>query len=252
MPCTHGNGAPGDTRTYALGYSEDEFNRLKMQAAFFHDLTQDMLRRAGLRQGMHVLDLGCGVGDVSLATAKLVGPSGLVVGVDRSVDAVRTAELRATAEHCDWVRFAAADLDTLVPEQTFDAIVGRLILMYLREPVVTLRRLRNYLRAGGVVAFQEMAMPLARTVPSGPIFQQCSEWILATFERAGFEIDMGGKLFASFLAAGLPAPEMIIAGRVEGGPNSPIYDYLADTVRSLLPLMERTGAGSVATAEFGY
>jgi cyclopropane fatty-acyl-phospholipid synthase-like methyltransferase len=51
---------------YALGYSEDEAHRLTRQAAFFEDLTADVLRRAGIGPGMHVLDLGCGVGDVSL------------------------------------------------------------------------------------------------------------------------------------------------------------------------------------------
>jgi ubiquinone/menaquinone biosynthesis C-methylase UbiE len=257
MSCTLGNGEAGanraksalDARPYALGYSESEFSRLKMQAAFLQDLTEDLLRRAGLRPGMHVLDLGCGVGDVSLAAARLVGPSGLVLGVDRSPDAVRTAELRAMSERFHWIRFTAADLDIFDPDQTFDAIIGRLILMYLRDPAAILRRLRTQLRPRGIVAFQEMAMPLARTVPAGPTFQQCSDWILATFERAGFEIDMGGKLFASFLAAGLPAPEMIVAGRVEGGPNSQIYDYLAETMRSLLPVMEHTGVATAAEVD---
>ena len=42
---------------YALGYSEEEFRRLAAQAAFYEDLTEDVLRRAGLRPGMRVLDL---------------------------------------------------------------------------------------------------------------------------------------------------------------------------------------------------
>ena len=62
-----------------------------------------------------------------------------------------------------------------------------------------------------------------------------------TFEPAGFELDMGSKLFTTFLNAGLPAPGMIVAGRVEGGPHSPVYDWLADTLRSLLPMAERLG-----------
>jgi hypothetical protein len=97
----------------------------------------------------------------------------------------------------------------------------------------------------GVVAFQEMAMPLARSNPDGAHFRQCSDWILATFARAGVEPDMGGKLFATFLAAGLPIPQMILAGRVEGGPDSLVYDYYADIARSLLPMSKHRSYGSL-------
>ena len=38
-----------------------------------------------------VLDVGCGAGDVSFLLARMVGPSGTVVGVDRSEDAVAMA-----------------------------------------------------------------------------------------------------------------------------------------------------------------
>jgi ubiquinone/menaquinone biosynthesis C-methylase UbiE len=156
---------------------------------------------------MRVLDLGCGVGDTSLVAARLVGPSGVVVGVDRSAEAVDVAQRHATtARRRNSVQFVVADLDTFVPGEPFDAIIGRLILLYLRDPAATLRRLSGYVRPGGVVAFQEMAMPLARSNPDGAHFRQCSDWILAAFARAGVETDMGGKLFATFLAAGLPSP----------------------------------------------
>lgn len=239
--------ATPNTRPYALGYSEAEFRRLEMQGGFIRDLTENMLRQAGLKPAMRVLDLGCGVGDVSLLAAELVGPSGFVMGIDRSAEAIEVAKQRAAkANRHPWMQFKVADLDNFVPHETFDAVIGRLVLMYLPDPAVTLRRLATHLRPGGVLAFQEMSMPAARSIPEGPRFRQCKNWILDTFERADFEIDMGGKLFATFLAAGLPAPQMIAAGRVEGGPQSQAYEYIAQTLNSLLPAMQREG---VATAE---
>ena len=92
-------------------------------------------------------------------------------------------------------------------------------------------------------------MPLARSVPAGAYFQQCTDWIMTAFTRAGGEIDMGGKLFATFGAAGLPTPQMIAASRVEGGPHSQVYDYLADVLRSLLPVIERTGMATLADVD---
>jgi ubiquinone/menaquinone biosynthesis C-methylase UbiE len=239
-----------DSRPYALGYSESEFKRLAMQGAFIRDLTEDVLRRAGLAPGMRVLDLGCGVGDVSLVAGELVGPSGFVLGVDRSAEAIETAERRAVeGGQCYWVRFATGELDSFDPRETFDAIIGRLILMYLPDPAATLRRLSGHLRPGGIVAFQELTMPATRSVPDGPQFSRCRSWIIETFERIGFELDMGPKLHATFMAAGLPAPQMIAAGRAEGGPQSLAYDYVAETLRSLLPAMERAGVATAAEVE---
>jgi ubiquinone/menaquinone biosynthesis C-methylase UbiE len=239
-----------DGRTYALGHSEGEFKRLEMQAALIRDLTADVLRRAGIGPGMRVLDIGCGVGDMSLLAADMVGPSGLVLGVDRSADAIAVAERRAVATgKCYWTRFAEMEIDEFSAHETFDAVIGRLILMYLPDPAATLKRLSGHLRPGGVVAFQEMAMTTARSVPEGPQFRKCRSWIVETFERAGFETDMGGKLFAAFLDAGLPAPEMIAAGHAGGGPDTPVYDYIAETMRSLLPVAERLGVVTAAEAD---
>jgi cyclopropane fatty-acyl-phospholipid synthase-like methyltransferase len=57
---------------------------LILQAEIVRPITERLLRQAGLKPGMRVLDLGCGIGDVSLLAAGVVGPSGLVVGVDQS------------------------------------------------------------------------------------------------------------------------------------------------------------------------
>jgi SAM-dependent methyltransferase len=234
---------------YALGYSDAEFRRLKFQGAFFRDFTENVLRGAGIEPGMHVLDIGCGVGDVSLLAAELVGPAGAVLGIDRSPEAVAVARQRAADAGLRHAGFEATELDAFSTRRQFDAIVGRLILAYLPDPAAALRRLSGHLRPGGTVVFQEMAVPLGRSVPDGPRFRKCIQWISATFERAGFELDMGGRLFATFLAAGLPAPQMVAASRVEGGAQSPVYGYIADILRSLLPMTERIGVATAAEIE---
>jgi hypothetical protein len=52
---------------------------------------------------------------------------------------------------------------------------------------------------------------------------------------------MGLKLFSTFLGAGLPAPQLRHDVPMGGGPGWPGYAYVADTVRSLLPFLERVG-----------
>jgi 2-polyprenyl-3-methyl-5-hydroxy-6-metoxy-1,4-benzoquinol methylase len=235
-----------DERTYPLGHSDHELKRLEQLGALFGDFTGDALRRGGLAPGMRVLDVGCGVGDVSMMAASLVGSSGAVLGVDRSARAIDIARLRAAAAGQDWVRFIASEVDGFGTDERFDAIIGRLILMYLPDPAATLRRLCGRLRPGGIVVFQEMAIPVARCVPEGPQFRGCMDWICRTFAQSGAELDMGSKLYATFLAAGLPAPRMVLAGRAEGGPESPAYDFIAATARSVLPAAERLGVTTAA------
>jgi SAM-dependent methyltransferase len=83
------------TQPYVLGHSDIELRRLAMQSAFWGELTEEIFRRAGIGVGMHVLDIGSGAGDVAFLAAKLVGPSGSVLGIDRSESAVKRASARA-------------------------------------------------------------------------------------------------------------------------------------------------------------
>jgi ubiquinone/menaquinone biosynthesis C-methylase UbiE len=234
------------TPEYAFGYSESEQQRLISQAAYYGALTEALFRRAGLQPGMHVLDVGCGAGDVSLLAAALVGPTGSVLGVDTAASSVAFARQRARAAGLEHVAFRQSEIAALEPDRQFDALVGRFVLMYLADPAATLARLLRFVRPGGLVVFQEIEISMVRTVPEAPLFLACREWIRETLRRAGFTNDMGSQLYPTFLRAGLPGPEMILAGRVEGGAGSPVYPLIAETVRSLLPMMERLG---VATAE---
>lgn len=119
---------------------------------FGWNLTEDGLRQAGIKRGMRVLDLRCGTGDASLLIAKLVGPSGLVAGVDRSAGVIDLAQRRATvAGQCYWAHFVAADPDTFVPPGLFDVIIVRLEHLRTRKTAAGLPRLFSHLHADGVI-----------------------------------------------------------------------------------------------------
>ncbi|MGA8151341.1 MAG: methyltransferase domain-containing protein [Terriglobales bacterium] len=63
---------------YALGYSQQEMERLIIQALIFTPFTRQLFQEAGITSGMRVLDVGCGLGDVTFLAAELVGPNGAV------------------------------------------------------------------------------------------------------------------------------------------------------------------------------
>ena len=231
-------------RPYVLGHGSDEHRRLILQSRFIGELTETVFARAGLVQGMRVLDVGCGAGDVSLLAAAFVGSGGSVLGVDQSPDSVALARERAKAAGLDNVKFEVGQLEEFRQGGPFDALVGRLVLLYLKEPAVVLRQLAGLVRPGGLVIFQEMEMTTARAMPEVPVFTQCGRWIVEAFARAGVETSMGSRLYSIFQQAGLSAPEMISGGRVEGSPQSQFFEWLAQTVRSLLPMIEKTGVAT--------
>jgi ubiquinone/menaquinone biosynthesis C-methylase UbiE len=143
-------------REYVLGHSDEELQRLVRQSRLFGDLTEQLLLKAGIGTGLRVLDVGCGPGDVSFLAAGLVGPSGSVIGVDKSTEAIAVARERASAAQLRNVTFVEGDVSDFSLEGSVDAAVGRFVLQHLPDPVAALRGISRHVKAGGVIAFQEM------------------------------------------------------------------------------------------------
>src|SRR5689334_19199253 len=99
----------GGASVYALGHSQREIGRLSAQARVFEPFTRRMIQEAGLSQGMRVLDVGSGAGDVAFLCSTLVGPTGQVVGMDKAAAAVDAATERARSSGFDNVTFALGD-----------------------------------------------------------------------------------------------------------------------------------------------
>lgn len=228
-------------------HSEDERQRLIALAKLYEPYTRALFLDAGLEPGMRVLDVGCGVGDVSLLAASFVGQSGQVVGVDIEPRAVQLARIRAEQAGTAQVRFIQGDLRELSFEREYDAVVGRFVLMLLADPAEALGRLTVAVRPGGIIAFQEYQFEYT-PLCTAPI-QLWDEWMrlfLATARRQGLDTSMGMHLYQTFVAAGLPAPQIQMDVHLVH-PGDVLAPMAAEqTLRSLLPLMEKFG---IATAE---
>ena len=229
------------SRAYVLGHAPEEQQRLMLQAQFIRPLTESLFRDAGLTTGNRVLDLGCGVGDVSLLAAEIIGPGGAVIGIDRSPQAIATATRRASVAGFGNVRFIQHDLNDIASlrlDVPVDAVVGRLVLSYLAQPVTALRGVLAWLRPGGLVAFQDIDAAAFKTEPHCELWHTTVERIRQTFVRAGVDPRFALKQRHLFEQAGLPTPQMSYAARVERGSTSMIHEWIAGVTRTLVPTME--------------
>ncbi len=218
---------------YALGRSLQEYARLARQAEIMKPMTKRLFAEAGVRPGMRVLDLGSGAGDVAMLLAEIVGPGGEVIGLDLDHDAMQHAGERAAAAQFDNIKFVHSDFAHYSPEAPLDAIVGRLVLMYQTDPAAALAKLTQHLQPGGVVAFIEPWFQ----IPPGPdsTTKTAVTLIVETLRRSGAHIDLGPRMHRVFEAAGLPQPNMRFEAIMDPRQDSPLYQFIADTVENLLP-----------------
>ena len=244
-----------DDRHYLLGHSEHELLRLDLQGSLYREITLRAFRDAGLGEGMHVLDIGCGTGEVTLTAAEVVGVQGAVVGIDRGRDAIATARAKVAdlggPAHLAGLRnvvdFEVTDLQDFSRPQQFDAIVGRFILMHQPDPAAVLRGLLGCLRPGGRVITIESWMEVLRagghSQPFSSLYDQIVRWKSAVVGGAGADLQAGGRLRTTFRTAGLPDPATRLEALVAGGPDSLYYEYVEQSVRSMLPEARRLGLG---------
>ncbi len=230
--------------TYLLGHDPAELARLEHQARMLAPATRTILELAGIAPGMRVLDLGTGAGDVAFQVAELVGPTGSVVGIDQSVKALAFAAHRTEQRGLTNVSFLHDDLHTIPITGEFDAVVGRLVLLYLPDPDDVLRRFAGLVRKGGVVAVMEYEMTAAGALPPTALSAQVSFWIAESFRRSGLDPSLGARLAQVMRNAGFGAATVLgVQGYFETG-DPDAARMAAGIIRTLLPVLEKTGVAT--------
>jgi ubiquinone/menaquinone biosynthesis C-methylase UbiE len=231
--------------TYVLGHAEKEVQRLLLQGRLYDDYTEHALRLAGLRPGMRVLDIGSGPGDVSFVAARLVGPTGSVLGVDAAPAMVELARARAAEKGLTTVRFTQCAIDAITLDEPLhgqvDAVIGRLILMHLPDPAATLRQLSSFVRPGGIVAFSEIDISAARSVPNQPLFDRVIPGIVRAFEAIGLNARFGTTLHTVFADAGLGTPRLTQGTPSGTAADTDLLAYGAEVWRLVSPIAEQGG-----------
>jgi SAM-dependent methyltransferase len=189
----------------------------------FVPVVEQVIRRAALALGQHVLDLGAGTGAVALKAAPFVAPDGEVLGVDLSPAMLSVAQQRAVDLGLTNVRFREGRAEVIPAEDdAFHVVLASLSLMYAIDRIAAAREIGRVLRPGGrfvaavwagpeqcdIVLFQQTAGRFAPPPPVpgvGPGVLADPAPFLAQLEAAGIEAGVEtetlGFDFADFTSA---------------------------------------------------
>lgn len=119
-----------------------------------------------LREGLNVLDVGCGTGAISNGIAKYVGKSGYVTGIDNTKTFIDTG--RETYAGTSNLQLIQADLFDFESEEKYDLIVAARVLQWLNNPQEAIAKLKSLLRPGGQLSILDYNHAALQWKPQPP------------------------------------------------------------------------------------
>jgi SAM-dependent methyltransferase len=195
------------TGKYALATGQAADYRLCILHQLYGPGTRRVLLESGLREGMRVADLGCGVGMVSALLAELVGATGQVVGIDSSRAQLAQARRRLNGAGTS-IRFIEASApDTGLPPGSFDLVFCRFLLIHLSDPQRALREMFTLLKPGGILVCEDGDLTTSGSEPPSALDAFADLWRRLGPVR-GVDYAIGRRLFQMVLAAGFPRPQI--------------------------------------------
>jgi ubiquinone/menaquinone biosynthesis C-methylase UbiE len=166
---------------------------------FFRTAKEHTYALLALQAGNHVLDVGCGTGDDVRAMARVVGPTGLAVGLDSSLTMIGAARERSEGQI--GVEFRIGDAQRLdFADASFDACRTDRVLQHLSDPGQAVHEIARVLRPGGrLVAFEPDAGALLLDAPDKALTRKILNF-RSDAVRSGW---IGRQLARLFRTAGL-------------------------------------------------
>jgi SAM-dependent methyltransferase len=199
----------GHAEHYILATGGKDIERLRVLHEVYGPGTEALFRRVGLREGMQVVEVGCGSGNIACWVAEQVGVSGHVVAIDNSPGQIEQARAQAQARGLGNIDFHVADAySPRLPEGAFDLAYCRLVLMHLTHPANALQTMRGLVRLGGQVVCEEMDLGCWLCDPPAKAMSRFFELNEALGKRLGEDYRLGASLHRLFREAGFAAPEV--------------------------------------------
>ncbi|MGF6849739.1 ubiquinone/menaquinone biosynthesis C-methylase UbiE [Chitinophaga sp. W3I9] len=186
-----------------------------------------------LREGMRVLDVGCGTGAISAGIAGAVGKTGSVVGIDSSPHLIA----KGNTDHADLsnLTLLEADLFAYNPAEKFDLIVSARVLQWLSNPREALLKFKSLLNPGGYISILDYNHHQLEWTPAPPeSMQRFYKAFLSWRADAGMDNEIADHLSGLFEELGfhhitvLNADEIYTRGENNFAEKAGIWSKVAE------------------------
>src|SRR5262245_13041479 len=174
--------------------------------ALYNFRTFRFLETTGIGPGWHCLEVGGGSGALTAWRADRVGPSGYVLVTDIDPRFMEGSAYRRPAR----MELRRHDIGTdPLPEQAFDLIHARLVLMHVPQRLEALARLVAALKPRGWLVIEDFdGRVIDRTIPlsdaaAAASFKRARDALVRLLEDRGLEVEWARRLYGRLKGAGL-------------------------------------------------
>ncbi len=158
--------------------------------------TQQFLLLSGLKPGMKVLDVGCGLGIMSLWIAEMIGPTGQVTAAETNENYLSIAQEIAAEESITNIRFdKMSNLDLTAKQNQYDFIYSRFFMLRLSTPSEMIQLIYNALHENGIFACESIILGREYCYPHSEPFDKWRQLNAALCAAQGKDPQTGMKLY---------------------------------------------------------
>jgi ubiquinone/menaquinone biosynthesis C-methylase UbiE len=194
---------PRDPDHYLLGEAKSAFRRYRLFNEIYRPATAERFATLPLAPDMHLLEVGCGIGDTACYMASAVAPEGHVMALDQSADLIAIASNQASARGLDNMTYACARAQEFDYRQGhFDLAHTRYVLSYAPEAQRIVEMVYGALKPGAIFFAEEIGQIYVRHDPP-PWFDELAGWFARLIEAGGGMASYGlERLPSDMLRAG--------------------------------------------------
>ncbi len=143
-------------KDYILGTNNEESKRLGLQHNVWKPYVLDCWQRAGITTGHKVVDIGAGPGFATIDLAEMVGETGEIYSIERSVNFTKSImKLSSVRNHYNIKVFELDLIKDDLPEFKADFTWCRWVACFVSDPPKLIQKIGNMLNKGGVSIFFE-------------------------------------------------------------------------------------------------
>jgi ubiquinone/menaquinone biosynthesis C-methylase UbiE len=202
----------------------------QLRLAKLNELINDRcLSLMNIQPGESILDIGSGLGQLTLAMASKAGPTGLCLGIERDLNQLAAAQQNLKDSHLTGVEFRRGNVEDLVLNQNewgnFHLVHARFILEHVAKPDRVIHGMVHAARSGGRVVLADDDHSLMRLHPCPEGFESIWEAYVRSYETLGNDPFVGRRLVSLLNDAGLAAVRnnVVFFGDCAGNPGFSAY-----------------------------